>query len=222
MKTFLKSNTLVLACAITLGACTTINPYTGEQQTAKATKGALIGAGVGVLAGIISGDDSRERRKRALIAGGVGAIAGGGVGYYMDVQEAELRKELADTGIVFERQGNNIVMAMQGNVTFDLNRSNIKGNFYPILDRLSEILVKRDKTLIEIAGHTDNTGSDAINLPLSLDRANSVSRYLESRGVNPGRLAEMGLGADHPILPNNSEQNRRLNRRVEITLVPIS
>jgi outer membrane protein OmpA-like peptidoglycan-associated protein len=218
----LRSKIMVLACTATLSACTTINPYTGEQQTSKATKGALIGAGVGVLAGIISGDDSRERRKRALVAGGVGALAGGGVGYYMDVQEAELRQELADTGIVFERQGNNIVMAMQGNVTFDLNKSNIKPNFYPILDRLADILIKRNKTLIEVAGHTDNTGTDAINMPLSRDRANSVARYLASRGVNPDRLAEMGLGSAHPIAPNDTADNRQLNRRVEITLVPLT
>ena len=105
---------IVLLAAMSLSACTTINPYTGDEQTAKATKGALIGAGIGVLAGVISGDNSRERRKRALRAAGIGAIAGGSVGYYMDVREAKLRKELADTGIVFQRQGNNIVMAMQG------------------------------------------------------------------------------------------------------------
>ena len=209
-----------LACALT--ACTTINPYTGDTQTAKATKGALIGAGVGILAGVISGDNSRERRKRALRAGGIGAIAGGGVGYYMDVQEAKLRKELADTGIVFERQGDNIVMAMPGNVTFDVNRANIKPEFHRVLNRLSEILKERNQTLIEIAGHTDSTGSDAINLPLSRDRARSVANYLVGQGVNPDRIEELGLGAAYPIASNDTPENRQLNRRVEITLVPIT
>lgn len=212
----------VLSTTLALTACTTINPYTGDTQTSKASKGALIGAGIGVLAGVISGDDSRERRKRALRGAGIGAITGGGVGYYMDVQEAKLRKELADTGIVFERQGDNIVMAMQGNVTFDLNRANIKPNFYAILDRLSQILIEQNQTLIEIAGHTDSSGNDAINLPLSRDRARSVADYLIGSGVNANRIAEFGLGSAHPIAPNDSEYNRQLNRRVEITLVPIT
>ena len=213
---------IVLLAAMSLSACTTINPYTGDEQTAKATKGALIGAGIGVLAGVISGDNSRERRKRALRAAGIGAIAGGSVGYYMDVQEAKLRKELADTGIVFQRQGNNIVMAMQGNVTFDTNRANIKPDFYQILTRLSDILIEQNQTLIEVAGHTDNTGNDAINIPLSRDRASAVARYLVQQGVNPERIAELGLGSAHPLASNTSTESRQLNRRVEITLIPIT
>lgn len=212
----------LLIGVLTLTACTTINPYSGDEQTAKATKGALIGAGVGILAGVISGDNSRERRKRALIGAGIGGIAGGGVGYYMDVQEAKLRKELADTGIVFERQGNNIVMAMPGNVTFDVNKANIKGQFYPVLDRLAEILNERNQTLIEVAGHTDSSGSDAINIPLSRDRANSVANYLASQGVTNARLAELALGSGHPIADNSTASGRQSNRRVEITLVPIT
>jgi outer membrane protein OmpA-like peptidoglycan-associated protein len=212
----------VFISALTLTACTTINPYTGDKQTAKATQGALIGVGVGILAGVISGDDSRERRKRALVGAGIGAITGGGVGYYMDVQEAKLRKELADTGIVFERQGDNIVMAMPGNVTFDVGKSVIKSQFYPVLNRLATILKERNQTLIEIAGHTDSTGSDAINLPLSRDRASSVANYLTNQGVNRARIGELGLGAAHPIAANDTPENRQINRRVEITLVPIT
>lgn len=217
----LKTITLVTTALLTV-SCTTINPYTGDSQTSKATKGALIGIGVEVLAGVISGDDSRERRKHALRGAGIGAIVGGGVGYYMDVQEAELRKELADTGIVFERQGDNIVMSMQGNVTFATGRSNINPQFGPILSRLAEVLKKRNQTLIEVAGHTDSTGSDRINLPLSRDRANSVADYLRNQGVNSSRFAEMGMGADYPIGSNATSEGRQLNRRVEITLVPIT
>ena len=218
----MKTKLSVLFITLMLSACTTINPYSGDEQTAKATSGALIGAGVGILAGIISGNDSRERRKRALVGAGIGAIAGGGVGYYMDVQEAKLRKELADTGIVFQRQGNNIVMAMPGNVTFDVNKANIKPQFYSVLDRLASILNERNQTLIEVAGHTDSTGSDAVNLPLSRDRAHSVAAYLAGRNVVSTRLAELGLGAAHPIADNASPEGRQINRRVEITLIPIT
>lgn len=218
----MKLKLAVIIPAFALTACTTINPYTGDTQTAKVTSGALIGAGVGILAGIISGDDSRERRKRALIGAGVGAIAGGGVGYYMDVQEAELRKELADTGIVFQRQGNNIVMAIPGNVTFDVNKAEINPQFYPVLDRMINVLKKRNKTLIEIAGHTDNTGSNSINLPLSKERARSVANYMINGSVLGSRIAEFGLGSEHPIAENTTAEGRQMNRRVEITLVPIT
>ena len=218
----MKKKLAAIACTLALSACTTINPYTGDTQTSKASRGALIGAGLGVLAGVISGDDSQERRKRALLGAGIGAIAGGSVGYYMNVQEAKLRKELADTGIVFERQGNNIVMAMPGNVTFDVNQANIKGQFYPVLDRLITILNERNQTLIEVAGHTDNTGNDAINLPLSRDRARSVANYMANQGIIRSRLAELGLGSSHPITDNSTAENQQLNRRVEITLVPIT
>ncbi|NNF15726.1 MAG: OmpA family protein [Gammaproteobacteria bacterium] len=211
-----------LAVILVLGACTTINPYTGDTQTAKATKGALIGAGVGVLAGIITGDDARERRKRALIGAGIGAIAGGSVGYYMDVKEAKLRQELANTGIVFERQGDRIVMAMPGNVTFDVNKAEIKGQFYPVLDRLAKIFNEHDQTFIEVAGHTDNTGSDAVNIPLSENRARSVASYLAGKNVERARLAELGMGSAYPIADNNTAEGRQLNRRVEITIVPIT
>ena len=85
-----------LILSIILAACTTLDPYTGEKETSKTTKGAAIGAAAGAVAGVISGDDSRERRKRALIGAGVGALAGGAVGYYMDRQEAKLREQLFD------------------------------------------------------------------------------------------------------------------------------
>ena len=218
----MKMKLTVLISALMLTACTTINPYTGDTQTSKVVKGTAIGVGIGVLAGIISGDDSRERRKRALLGAGIGAIAGGGVGYYMDVQEAELRKELADTGIVFERQGNNIVMAMPGNVTFDVNKSDIKPQFYAVLNRLITVLKKRNQTLIEVAGHTDSTGSDAVNLPLSKSRAVSVANYLVGGAILRSRVAELGLGSAHPIADNMTPEGRQLNRRVEITLVPVT
>ena len=133
-----------------------------------------------------------------------------------------MRKELADTGIVFERQGNNIVMAMPGNVTFDVGKANIKPQFHQVLNRLVQVLQKRNQTLIEVAGHTDTTGSDAINLPLSRDRAQSVASYMANSGVNRSRLAELGMGSNHPIASNSSAEGRQLNRRVEITLVPIT
>ncbi len=211
----------VVIAAVTATACTTVNPYTREEQTSKATKGALIGAAIGAVAGVISGDDSQERRKRALIGAGLGAIAGGSVGYYMDVQEARLRAELEASGVSVVRVGDNIVLSMPGNVTFDVNRADIDAGFYAVLDSVATVLNEYEKTLVEIAGHTDSTGTNAINQPLSENRAGSVARYLESRQILPMRMASFGLSSNHPVADNETSEGRQLNRRVEITLVPI-
>ena len=213
---------LVTLAAATLSACTTINPYTGETQTSKATKGAAIGAAVGALAGIVSGDDAPERRQRALIGAGIGALAGGGIGYYMDVQEAKLRQELAGTGVMVERQGDNIVLGMPGKLTFDTNKSEIMARSYPVLDSVARVISKNEKTIVEVVGHTDSTGSDAINAPLSRQRAIAVADYLASHQVLPARLAPQGVSANYPIASNDTEDGRALNRRVEITLVPLT
>lgn len=217
----MRSMAVVVVAAMTATACTTINPYTREEQTSKAAKGAMIGAAIGAVAGVISGDDSRERRKRALIGAGVGGITGAGVGAYMDVQEAKLREELDATGVSVVRVGDNIVLSMPGNITFDVNRSDINAGFYPVLDSVAKVLNKYEKTLVEVAGHTDSTGSDAINQPLSENRAASVASYLESRQVLRMRMASFGLGSRHPVADNDTASGRQLNRRVEITLVPI-
>lgn len=211
----------LLASVLLVSACSTVNPYTGEKQMSKATKGAMIGAAAGALAGVISGDDSRERRRRALIGAGIGGLAGGGIGYYMDVQAEKLRQQLAGTGVQIERQGDNIVLAMPGNVTFATNSYNINSNFYPVLNSVGLVLDEYDKTLVEIAGHTDSTGSDSINIPLSKQRASSVASYLEGRGLVRDRLATMGVGSDYPIASNDTDSGRQQNRRVEITLVPL-
>lgn len=207
---------------LALAACTTVNPYTGETQTAKATKGAAIGAAVGALAGIVSGKDSTDRRQRALIGAGVGALAGGAIGYYMDVQEAELRQELANTGVTVERQGNNIVLNMPGQLTFDVNRAEVKPQFATVLNSVATILNKNPKTLVEVVGHTDSTGSDAINQPLSERRASAVANELTGRGVMNQRVATLGMSSQYPIAGNDTPEGRQANRRVEITLVPLT
>ncbi|MBT8143413.1 MAG: OmpA family protein [Gammaproteobacteria bacterium] len=217
------SKLFVLALVVAIGgtACTTINPYTREEQTSKAVKGAAIGAAVGAVAGIISGDDSRERRKRALIGAGLGGLTGAGVGYYMDVQEAKLRQELEATGVSVTRLGDNIVLNMPGNITFDTNQAEIKAGFYDVLDSVALVLNEYEKTLVEVAGHTDSTGTDAINQPLSERRADSVARYLVSRDVEALRIEAFGLSSKYPVATNETAAGRQLNRRVEITLVPI-
>ncbi len=211
----------IFAVAAVAG-CTTINPYTGEEQTAKATKGALIGAAVGALAGIVSGDDATERRQRALIGAGIGALSGGAIGYYMDVQEAKLRQELAGTGVQVQRQGDNIVLGMPGKLTFDTGRSQIMNRSFPVLDSVARVIAENEKTIVEVVGHTDSTGSNAINVPLSSDRAVAVADYLSSHNVMPARIATQGVSDRYPVATNDTDAGRALNRRVEITLVPLT
>jgi outer membrane protein OmpA-like peptidoglycan-associated protein len=211
-----------VALALTLAACQTIDPYTGEAKTSNATKGAAIGAAAGAVVGAISGDDNKERRRRAAIGAGIGALAGAGVGHYMDQQEAKLRAQLAGTGVSVTRQGDSIILNMPGNITFATNQSAINASFYPVLDSVALVLEEYEKTLVEVVGHTDSTGSDAINQPLSEQRGASVGAYLKSRGVIPQRLATFGVGSRYPVASNDTAEGRALNRRVEITLEPIT
>jgi outer membrane protein OmpA-like peptidoglycan-associated protein len=211
----------VALTAIFLNACTTLDPYTGEQKTSNATKGAAIGAAAGVAVGLITGDDSAER-KRALILGGVGGLSGAAVGNYMDQQEMKLRQKLQGTGVSVTRVGENITLNMPGNVTFAVNSADISASFYPVLDSVALVLKEYDKTLVEVAGHTDSTGSDASNQALSERRAGSVSSYLVSRDVRPDRLISVGAGESRPVASNDTEAGRQQNRRVEITIVPLT
>jgi outer membrane protein OmpA-like peptidoglycan-associated protein len=215
--------TALLVCGgILLSSCTTLDPYTREEKTSNAAKGAAIGAAAGAAVGLITGDNSAERKKRALILAGVGGIAGGGVGYYMDQQEMKLRQKLEGTGVSVTRLGDNITLNMPGNVTFAVDSSDISASFYPVLDSVALVLNEFDKTLVEVAGHTDSTGSESYNQSLSQKRSGSVTAYLTSRSVRSDRLISVGAGETRPIATNDTAAGRQQNRRVEITIVPIT
>jgi len=208
------------ALALFFSGCTTINPYTRETQVSKAAIGAGIGAAGGAAIGAISG--SHDRGKRAIIGAGIGALAGGSVGYYMDVQEAKLRQRLEGTGVSVTRVGDNIVLNMPGNVTFQVDRSEIRPEFFNVLSSVALVLTEYEKTLVDVAGHTDNSGSESYNQALSQRRAQAVASYLQAQGVQPVRLQVSGYGEMRPIADNATEQGRAQNRRVEITLVPVT
>lgn len=213
---------VMLGAGVMLGACTAIDPYTGEEKTSATTKGAAIGAAAGVAVGLISGDSSSERKKRALILGAAGGLAGGAVGNYMDRQEAELRKKMQGTGVSVTRSGDNIILNMPGNVTFATNSSDINASFYSVLNGVSMVLKEYDKTVVDVAGHADSTGNADSNMALSQRRASSVSNYLAAQGINTQRLITVGYGQDRPIASNATPEGRAQNRRVEITLVPVT
>jgi outer membrane protein OmpA-like peptidoglycan-associated protein len=219
---FLKPALTVLTVAVVATGCETLDPYTREEKTSAATKGALIGAAAGAVVGLVSGDDAVERRQRALIGAGVGALAGGSIGYYMDREEAKLRAELEGTGVSVTRMGDNITLNMPGNVTFATNSSDLSPSFFAVLDSVSKVLIEFDQTVIEVAGHTDSTGTNEYNQSLSERRASSVAAYLTQRGVMGERLITVGMGEERPVADNASASGRQANRRVEITLVPVT
>jgi outer membrane protein OmpA-like peptidoglycan-associated protein len=204
---------------ILVSGCTTVNPYTREEQTSKAAKGAGIGAAAGAVIGLLTKGDKLQN---ALIGAGVGAIAGGGVGYYMDVQEAKLRQKLEGTGVSVTRIGDNITLNMPSSITFASNSSDLNAQFYNALDGVSMVLKEYEKTVIEVAGHTDSSGSDQYNQSLSQRRAQSVASYLSSHGVQGTRLMTVGAGESHPVASNDTEQGKAANRRVEMTIVPVT
>lgn len=215
---------VLVAAALTAGlvGCQTLDPYTQESKTSSATKGALIGAAAGAVIGLASGDDAVERRQRALIGAGIGALAGGAVGHYMDRQEARLREELQGTGVSVTRIGDNITLNMPGNVTFATDSSDLRPEFFAVLTSVSKVLKEYNQTVVEVAGHTDSTGTDAYNQGLSERRAGSVAQYLTSQGINRQRLITIGLGESMPVADNSQASGRQANRRVEITMVPLT
>ncbi len=214
--------TAALAGALMLTGCATYTGQTSDPNDPNRTRNnALIGAGIGAVAGLLSGDSATERRQHALIGAGAGALTGGAVGAYQDRQEAELRRQMAGTGVDVVRQGDNITLNMPGNVTFGFDQSNIQPQFYPVLNNVANTLRQYEQTVIEVAGHTDNTGAAAYNQQLSERRAQAVAQYLGGQGVNQQRIITVGAGMTRPIADNSTEAGRAQNRRVEITLVPI-
>jgi outer membrane protein OmpA-like peptidoglycan-associated protein len=217
-----KLGAAVIGAVLIVSACTTIDPYTREEQTARAQRQAMIGAAAGAAVGLITGDSSMERKKRALVGAGLGALAGAGVGTYMDRQEAKLRAELDRTGVSVTRIGDNITLNMPGNVTFATNSADLNAGFFDVLNSVSMVVNEFEQTVIEIAGHTDNTGTDAYNQQLSERRAAAVSSYLRTREVLDERIITVGMGEGRPVAPNETVDGRQQNRRVELTLVPLT
>ena len=211
-----------LASAVLLSSCATYTGQTNDPNDPNRTRtGALIGAGIGAVAGLLSGDSAVERRQHAMVGACVGALAGGGIGAYQDRQEAELRRDLAGSGVDVVRNGDNITLNMPGAITFAFDSSNLQPQFRPTLDNVANTLNEYNQTVIEVAGHTDSVGTESYNQTLSVQRANSVAAYLSSRGVMQQRMIITGAGETRPIASNDTESGRAQNRRVEITIVPM-
>ena len=209
--------TAILAASLLLNACTT-NPFTGEQQLSKTALGATTGAILGGMVGVVAAGD----RRAALIGAGIGALAGGGIGAYMDNQEAQLRQRLQNTGISVSREGDSIVLNMPSNITFDSDRADLKPQFYGTLNSVAEVFKEYKQTLINVVGNTDSSGTPDHNYDLSRRRAAAVAQYLSSQQLNPNRFSVEGRGEKDPIASNATMSGKAQNRRVEITILPLT
>lgn len=210
----MKKSLICSLLAVSLLSACAIDPYTGEQKVAKTAWGTGIGAAAGAGIGALAGG-----KKGALIGAGVGALAGAGTGTYMDVQARKLREQLVGTGVQVKELDGRIYLIMPGNITFNTNEAVIKQGFTPVLDSVALVIKEYNKTMVQVYGYTDNTGTAATNNALSLRRANAVSNYLRLRGVDGNRIITDGLGSSNPIASNATAAGREQNRRVEIVLI---
>ncbi|MFE1570309.1 OmpA family protein [Comamonas odontotermitis] len=199
----------VIASLAILSGCANMSD-TQRTTATGAGVGALGGAAIGAIAGGHAG-------KGAVIGAGVGALGSYIWSQHMEKQKREMEQATQGTGVtVTQTQDNQLKLDIPSDISFQTNRSDIQSNFAPILDRFAEGLRNNQNAQVRIIGHTDSTGNDGINDPLSLARAESTRNYLTSRGVNGGRIQVQGMGSRQPIATNDTADGRARNRRVEI------
>jgi len=217
-----KINTIgigALMLALTTTACVT-DPTTGRKTISKAAIGGVGGALGGYLMGDLVG--GKRDRTEKIVGAGIGAVAGAGIGAYMDAQEKKLREKTAGTGVDVVREGDNLLLRMPSGITFATDSAAVQPEFQPTLNQVTSILAEYPKTYIDIYGHTDSDGSEAYNQGLSERRATSVQSYLAAHGVQSVRMAAKGFGETQPIASNGDPVGKAQNRRVEIKIVPVT
>ena len=206
---------MTLALSLIVVSCTTTNPETGKTQASKTTIGAGAGAADGAVLGQIIGKDT----KGTVIGTAAGAAVGAVIGNVFDKQEAKLREDLKGTGVEVTRTAEGeIKLVAPENVTFATNSSTISSRFTNTLDSIASVLKEYPDSNITVSGHTDSTGNDAINNPLSVNRANSVANYLKQEGIASSRITAVGYGSKQPVASNSTSDGRAQNRRVEIKI----
>jgi outer membrane protein OmpA-like peptidoglycan-associated protein len=210
-----KLTVVSMALILTLSGCAS-SPETQSTRTRDTAIGAGIGASTGALIGAIAGK-GKGAAIGAAAGAGVGAIAGNVWSRRMEAQKREMEQATAGTGVeVVKTSDNRLKLDIPSDISFDTGSAGIKPNFRPILDSFATSLNNNPVTQVTIVGHTDSSGSDAINNPLSLNRAASTRDYLVSRGVSSNRLSVDGRGSREPVAANDTAENRARNRRVEI------
>jgi len=221
-KDWTKLGAVLAAGTLFLTACAT-DEYGNPRPMSETEKGIGIGAATGAAIGALVADKSA---KGAALGAVGGAMVGGLIGNYMEQQRRDFEKLLApeiESGVIrVEKLPNDqILVGMTGETAFEVDSDQIKPGFYSTMDKISQVVNKYGKTRLAIAGYTDSTGSDQYNQQLSERRAGSVQNYLLSDNVYPDRLSAAGYGKRRPIASNDTEDGRRMNRRVDITVIPV-
>ena len=204
--------TAALASALFITGCANTGGMsdTTRRTATGAGVGALGGAAIGAIAGGHAGSG-------ALIGAGVGALGSYIWSQNLEKQKREMEAATQGTGVgVTQTADNQLKLDIPSDISFATGRADIEANFRPVLDRFAEGLRNNPNAEVRIIGHTDSTGSDAINNPLSLDRAESTRNYLTARGVSGARIQVDGRGSREPIAGNDTAAGRARNRRVEI------
>jgi outer membrane protein OmpA-like peptidoglycan-associated protein len=201
---------VILAAAVALA--------TGCENMSERQKGTAVGAAIGAVGGAaIAKGTGGKAGTGAVIGGAVGAVAGNLWSKRMEDKRAAMQRATQGTGIGVERTADNqLKVNVPSDFSFDVGRADIKPQMRPVLDQFAQGLDPNMR--VSVIGHTDNTGSDAVNDPLSRERANAVRQYLASRGVATTRVEIAGRGEHEPVADNASEAGRAQNRRVEIYL----
>ena len=203
---------------ILLGVSAVVILATGCASMDDTQRRTATGAGVGALAGAVIGSATGGNA-------GTGAVLGAGVGALgtyiwsqnMERQKREMEQATRGTGIaVSQTADNQLMLNIPSDISFAVGRSDIQPNFAPVLDQFAMGLRNNPYSAVRIVGHTDSTGSEAVNTPLSVDRASSTRSYRVARGVDGRRIAIDGVGERYPIASNDTAEGRARNRRVEI------
>ena len=212
-KNISKSAAAVVAFAVLATGCADMS----QTQRGTAT-GAGVGAGLGAILGATTGPGGGGRAAGgAAIGAAAGAVIGNIWSKRMEAQKQQMEQATQGTGVqVTQTQDNRLKLEIPSDISFDTNRSDIKSNFQPILQRFASTLQENPNTRVTIIGHTDSSGSDSVNQPLSVDRASRTRDYLAGRGVNANRITIEGRGSREPIASNSDANSRARNRRVEI------
>ena len=214
MKKMKKSLTTLACLSLSLGL------LSGCANMSEVDTGTAKGAGIGALAGMLLGaanGGTRGAITGAVLGSAAGAVGGNFWSNKMQAQKTEMEKATAGTGVVVSQTSDNkLKLDIPSDVSFDVGHAEIKPNFAPILSHFAASLNQNTVTTVTITGHTDNTGSDAINNPLSVNRADAARDFLVFRGVNRARIMTEGRGSHEPVADNASALGREKNRRVEI------
>ncbi|HEX8787846.1 MAG TPA: OmpA family protein [Telluria sp.] len=199
--------------AVAASGCADMN----QTQRGTAT-GAGVGAGLGALLGATTGHGGSGRAATgALLGAAAGAVAGNVWSRHMEQQRQAMQQATQGTGVqVTQTADNRLKLEIPSDLSFDTGSADIKPDFRPILDRFASTLNDNPGTVVTIIGHTDSTGGDAINQPLSYDRAAHTRDYLSARGVAPARITVEGRASREPVASNDDPAGRARNRRVEI------